>query len=225
MREKYFVAIVLLLASSFSQGGAITDYSLDEDANIVTNSVTGLQWLQWDETIGQSIDWFNNNPGAQSLRDAGWSVATNTQMAGLFNDFSFGGVVWDTNENTFQDAIGSRLSTSDVLTFISLFGDTSFGPSTGPVTTFGRSRAHFGLDADGDGLINEVRVNNLVSGGSGVFVQIEADDELVTRSRSDIGLALTRRVQVPEPSVLALLSLGLLGLRWRRVARRIPSWQ
>ena len=232
MRKHIFVA-AFIMASSIANAGSITDYSLTGD--IVTNSATGLEWLDWDVTRGQSVDWFMTDMGvdAKALRDGGWEMASNTQVAGLFNDFGFGGLVWDTLESTTQSASGSVGSVSPEDAFIALFGDqyASAGLPVG-MSDHPRSYANafFGRDADNDGLVNFVGVNSdyvLYQLGFGIsyfepLFQLTVDAYRTNLSYSDVGLALTRTVvaEVPEPSSVELLALGLAGLGIsRRIAR------
>jgi hypothetical protein len=221
--KKYFVAVALIASSCLASAGAITDYTLNGD--VVSNSVTGQQWLQWDETVGKSIDWFINDAEAQSLRDEGWQIASNLDMANLFNDFGFGSLTWDTDENTRQSKFtGSdgviELASDPELIFIGLFGDTYLaGNYKYDIPT---SQARFGYDADSDGLYNWARVqddhlhpidlNNFSEG----LVQLAWDEGAIDWSLDRSGLALVKATSVSEPTSLMLLLLGLGALIRRR---------
>lgn len=83
--------------STLTHAGPITynGYTLDEAENIVSGG--GLEWLQWDETIGLSADEVSTDPVY-----AGWRLANNNEMASLFNAFTLGGSSWDTDPTTTQ---------------------------------------------------------------------------------------------------------------------------
>lgn len=73
----------LLLLASFNGASAIVEsrgYSLDTSTNIITGG--GLEWLNWDETIGLSETEFNQSPLASS-----WRVASSREMYNLLNTF------------------------------------------------------------------------------------------------------------------------------------------
>ncbi|GGA85173.1 hypothetical protein GCM10011369_29030 [Neiella marina] len=221
---KRTLALLCLALSLQANAGFISDYSLDASANIVTNSANGLQWLQWDETVGQSIDWFYNSADAQGLRDEGWVIANNRQMAGLFNDFGFGGIGWDTDENTSQTLQTGfdgpiELATDVELIFVSLFGDTHLAGGgrvfPGPRQS---SQARFGYDLDGDGEYNWARIADdyqldVAEAYKQGIVQLAADEGDIFLSFPTSGLALVKTNSIPEPSSLALLSLALVSLR------------
>jgi hypothetical protein len=228
MRKHIFVA-GFIMASSIANAGSITDYSLTGD--IVTNSATGLEWLDWDVTRGQSVYWLMTDMGvdAKALRDGGWEMASNAQVAGLFNDFGFGGLVWDTVESTSQSA-GTRGSVGSVShedAFIALFGDqhASAGLSEGwPINPRSYANAYFGRDGDDDGFVNFVGVNSdyrlyKPGLGGGIYYfdplfHLTEDAYRTSWPENDVGIALTRTVveEVPEPSSVALLAIGLAGL-------------
>lgn len=62
----------------------MSDYSVSLATNTVTVDSRGLQWLQWTETRGKSVSWFNTSSESQSLRSEGWQLANNSQMADLY---------------------------------------------------------------------------------------------------------------------------------------------
>jgi hypothetical protein len=238
--KKYLIAFTMLTLSGFSNAGLITDYTLDAPSNIVTNSDSGLEWLQWTETVGKSIDWFNTDAEAQALRDAGWGLASNIQMAGLFNDFGFGGVVWDDDENTGHSVdTGTdgniELATDIDIFFISLFGDTYVeigftyldGILENPKQ---QARARFGHEDYN--IINNVFNVAFVEddwariGRGGIGLEQEEGQSRIfattpeTQINTIGGIALVKLIDVPEPGTFAVMLLGLFGVAATRRRKR-----
>jgi hypothetical protein len=67
-----------------------------DDASVVVQGF-GLEWLQWTETQGQSVD-----NALRDYEDDGWRLATNIEMADLFNAFSV--------DRPFTNSTSSRIA-------------------------------------------------------------------------------------------------------------------
>lgn len=223
---KLIFCLTVLLASSLANSAIITNangtYSHDTNTDIVVGN--GLQWLQWDRTIGMT--WNDANAILDTIEGGGWAIATNVQMASLFNSFDFG-ITFDSDENTRQEAntgfeLGSEVG--DDLAFLNMFGDTGlttidcFECAEGG---FHVSAALFGQDIDGDGLINRAFVYDdyyeywtgyPVPGKASIDYDFQPKDYQIEYA----GVALVRAA-VPEPSTIALMAIGLAGLS---IARR-----
>ncbi|WP_339806835.1 hypothetical protein [uncultured Marinobacter sp.] len=130
--RRVFLSLIACVLAGNAYSGLIThnNYTLDTDTNIVTGG--GLEWLQWDETLGLSIDDVTD-PNSQYAQ-AGWSVVSDQQMAALFNEWAFGpaGYVWGTDETVTQGVFEFGATLPEVLTyqFTELFGAT-FTSSSG----------------------------------------------------------------------------------------------
>ena len=235
MKEFVKVFSLLAIAATFHvNAGLITDYYLD--GNIVKNDARGIEWLQWTETDGISI-----NSALAVYQSQGWQLASQQNMADLFNDFdlSYGSFTWDTDERTSQTfesgSDGNNEAMDDrELVFVSLFGDTyeEFSSRDGfcGVTTndcMQYSGAIFGNNNDGDIYYNHANVSDDYAYGSNWqmqsnpgFTQMNKDSLFNAFSSNDaFGVALIRTTSVPESQTTAILSLALLGLLARRRKR------
>jgi len=225
---------LLFLFAGFQANASIifNGYTHDTSSDIVTGG--GLDWLQWDYTIGQSIDTALAG-AATSAYGGGWAPASNAQMAGLFNSFGFGAFVSDENASQhYSDAVNvtEDAATDNELAFISMFGDT-FQASGSSFCLSGEcyqeSAAWFGDDADGDFQFNRATVYDdykAVSFGTPTLMRGGAwmDTDLLINSGSSSsdafrGVALVRSTPVPEPSIIALFGLGLVGIGFARRRR------
>jgi hypothetical protein len=220
------IAGLVLALSSFANAGVITynGYTLDTQTDIVTAG-DGLEWLQWDVTKGQSISSALQANGVFGSRNygAGWALASNAQMASLFNDFGFNSTLQDdtTIHTGSPYTFGSDNTNYDH--FIDLFGaifqlsGTFFDFGTG-VDQISRTRALFGSDEDNDTLYKEAGVHSDYTRDSStnpyhayIFQDIWSD----STTNPEFGVALVRlktQVDAPEPSTLAIFALGLSGL-------------
>lgn len=234
LKQAVFVLMTLMVTGN-SHAALIeyNGYTLDESTNIVSGG--GIEWLQWDVTLGMNI-----NTAVADIADGivdgvdygtGWSLATNVQMSSLFNAFGFGApFAWDTNEQTGQsfnsgnDGAIEDIATDAELQFIAVFGETeNFVPeSNNPVSI---SRALFGNDLDADLLYNLAYVIDdsfteagIRNGGAQLLADnYEANFE--SHLAAMTGVALVRAVNpshptrpISEPGMFAVFAIGLIGL-------------
>lgn len=127
---KYFVVFIVFsiipIVPTHATIISINGYSLDSQKNIVTSDA-GLELLQWDVTINQSI----NQALAgicKTYSGGGWTLANNGQMASLLNSFDFG-LTFDSNDRKMQEKRGAYIAGEDIntdpyLQFNKPFGNT-----------------------------------------------------------------------------------------------------
>ncbi len=219
-QSAFLILYVFLYASTAS--GAYFDYSLDEDTNIVTGN--GYEWLRWDQTVGMSI-----NDAIASYSADGWRVASNTEMAFLFNDFGVNyhmgtTIPYDTDENTGQSVWDDAASIQFYL-FQEMFGITNtdcfdWYPEQQCLT---ESSVLFGTDLDGDLQYNLAWVlysqwENLETGEWAWYDEawsgISADTHAPANSPLN-GVALVREVtHTPIPGALPLFASAMLVFGW-----------
>ena len=235
---KKLIALLLLstvsqvsIAAVISYGG----YSHDDSTNIVVGNQ--LEWLQWDLTLGQSVQWALDG-NANSIEGGGWRLANNSEMSQLFNafDFSQGSQVFDDDRRTDQKIYTGISSDEDLnetdKIFISMFGDTfqaAYGPDYGlGVDNLNMSAAMF-ADPDRQ-TANWGKVQDDFYGywdrGLGTyagFVELNRDKYQLNLNYEWSGLALVREAKVPEPSILSLMGAGLAGLGFARRNRKIKA--
>jgi len=205
---KKLVAAVLLLGFGTANAALVSynGYTLDTDTNVVTGG--GLEWMQWDETLGQSVNQALANHGGSA-----WRIATNTEMAALLNAFSFG-ITFDGIESTSQGT--SAEEGIKATNFIELFGQTQLGAS-GP-----RAQAFYGSDLNNNGIVNHLYVQHFASSdGFQVFDYGDTYPHITftpDKVQFNAGVALVRVVGTPIPAAVWLFgsALGLLGWIRRR---------
>lgn len=218
--SKWIVAtgLILSLVSVSSKAGVIeySGYSRDDTTNIVSGN--GLEWLQWTETLGQSID-----SALTSYAPSGWRLATNEEMTELLNSFDLGGsFIGDENiSQTINRGLTAGEDDSHNY-FTSFFGDTyTAAGGTHPFPDiYESSQAIFGDDSDGDSFYNSFFMHDDFDhhdlGPVGARSILFEDDVSIHDTNVQGGIALVRTIPVPEPGTIPLLLLGLLGLHSAR---------
>lgn len=212
---KQIVTFVLLSivvsAGSYAAQISHNGYTLDTNTSIVSGG--GLDWMQWTQTQGLSI-----GQATQAYSASGWRLATNAEMAALYNSFAFENGIpasyqFVDDENLHQE-VSTINPTQSHSAFIELFGVTApASGSDGPA-----SAALYGSDADADWLYNAALVH---SGFSSVirYAGLSADNYTISESYAGMGVALVR--PVPLPATAWLFLAGLVSLvTAKRTTRR-----
>lgn len=222
----------LFATSSASYGSVISHYGYSRDTQSASNVVTGggLEWLMWDVTKGMSI-----SSALDEYAKDGWVLATNLQMASLFNSFQFGKNDWNSIEGQTQfiSLEWDSREDSSYNAFFSLFGSTWHSDCgangrdycyeiTDP---FRNAMAFFGSDLNKDGYYNLVSLVDDSLYHYDDFSSNPVPHEAViyeglypsTQSNDIVGVALVRMLTtvpapVPTPGTLGLLLLASSGL-------------
>jgi len=190
----FFFSIVAH-AASISHNG----YTLDRTTDIVTGK--GLRWLGWEQTRGKSID--------QALeQNAGWRLATNDEVATLFNSFDLLGPFTAAEEESVHYS-GTRFE-GEHFEILELFGR---------VLGYG-SAILYGDDKNGDGLYKGALIWNAYDMYNGEnSVQVVADYlssgecvEVTVRGVTLCANSVALVQVVPVPAAVWLFGSALLGL-------------
>lgn len=225
-----FVLPIMLSWSASASLIAFNGYTHDTNTDIVKGQ--GLEWLQWDRTVGISAS------DAQSLKDSieggGWRIADNTDISNLFNAFGLGGRNdWDSNPLTGQTATNlynsTELLADPEFVFTLMFGTTRFGISTDPEpsqVSGVRFNQTFNLSSDtwlhnvADSVDDYSRNIGISVSDFDGYSRISSHIEEFTGVVENTGVAYVRAIIVSEPNSMLIFLVGL-GLLWSVSCRRL----
>ena len=164
--------------------------------SVTIDTATGLEWLDWTLSTNKSYVYVSTQFGPGGDFE-GWRHATTAELAGLFLGADITHV--DDYESNPVGVVEGLLA---------LGGDTFFGPygyhGTYMVTAtpWGENQTLAAVDPDG-------LLTAIVRGAFTTFTDYSA-----TSQSPGIGNALVREstLAVPEPSTIALLAVGLIGI-------------
>lgn len=229
-------------SSVISYGG----YTLNEQANIVSDGT--LDWLQWDMTLGMTINEALSTTAVTYL-GGGWTLASNEQMVNLINAFDFR-ITYVADERIFQESQNysvisqyeplEDINVDPAKQMVALFGQTSSN-SVGynDLGYIEQTVALFGSDANNNGKYNQVTVQddvisehwtgNIKTTGGETTITADIRDG-TNYSKEIYGVALVRasnfvvsqptnELPINNTGILFALSIGLVSLL-RRIKLR-----
>jgi hypothetical protein len=198
-------AALVLLGSAVANAGLITqDYLSVGDSKLVRDTTNNLEWLIWTETTNISLatalsqysefHLADRNEINLLITEAGLSL---TPISGL-------------------DVDSGTTSYNNILSFQSLFGVPFSQSGTNPITY-----ATFRWDNDAvPGGFLGMRINYSATNNHSDYWYTDFNSDHAS-SYHGTGYALVRNVvQVPEPSILAIFAIGMIGLASRRFKKR-----
>lgn len=188
----------LLLTQSVSAKVLREAYIVDSTNHTVTYG--NQQWLQFSVTAGMSI-----NDALAVYGSDGWGVATESEVADLFDVF-FPWVNWSITEDEAHGQ-SKAISVDEYTGFKWRFGSTY--PAYGGITEF-----IYGSDSDSDGYYMYGWVGRT---DYQHYASLGGDSSYMTADKSnfELSVALVRYLpdptSVPEPGALLLMGLGFVA--------------
>jgi len=208
---KFIAGILFFMLANISTVNA----TLINNGSTTVDTVSGLEWLDVTLTTNRSYnDIFISGFGGYAA--AGYQLATTVQLCGLFG--SLGDTVSSNCTNNAINTDVSFISQASVNTLVGLLGAT-FLSGQQIISTVGIfDSGLIGSGFIGLGCINSLTVDICVVNDA------PGASRLITWTTtaglsSVVGSYLVRQTQTPEPTSLALMFLGLLGLGFSRRKR------
>jgi len=202
------------LVCNFSTASVVSyyGYSLDTETNIVAGG--GLEWLQWDETIGQNVE-----EALNSYSSDGWKLATYADMNNLIAEF-FGIFVNTASNDSGDDTDPNKdngislywADTQRAASFTLLFGDTNTGVSANSHALFGDFKGWDITDTI-NGIYDDIDISSSWSSTGAIRVHLRSWDLAgASSSYYSTGVALVRPITVPLPTAAWFFMSALFGL-------------
>jgi hypothetical protein len=199
-----------LLPLLFLFAGFQANATLIDNGSTTVDTATNLEWLDVTATLGESYNSVIGGFGGY-IAD-GYSVATTSQLCVLF------GALGDSIANC-PDAGVDILAAANVAEFIYKFGDTTVS-QPGYAGTFGWYDSGYTLvhGTVGMGCIEGSIFFIACAGTNAAWT--DSGGLLIDSDSLLFGGWLVRDASVPEPAIIGLFTLGLVGIGFARRKRQ-----
>jgi hypothetical protein len=179
----------------------LANATLIDNGNYTTDTESGLDWLDWTETVDMT-----QSEALTRFGGAGWRAATETEARGLLGDFFDVDYVF--HGGLRESFLSIEIWNYEVrqISFAQLLGET--GVSGGSYSVIEGVGA-FGVDALNNG--NDAQY--LMAGTN------ESSMGAPNFHAEYIGIALVKAAAVSEPATITLFALGFAGIVFARRRR------
>jgi hypothetical protein len=192
-----------------------TDTHTTSDGSVV--NLSGLDWLSWDSTTGQSRNAIESGYGGYFTD--GWRYATVAEYANLMTSVfdTYNGYSTDNADGAqwlYDNLYGHIESSSTNNTqYFNYYGDADNECGTTAEGCYGHFRMYSGVDGD---------ISESISHGWIKPADFNGQHHIdKNHTNSYFASALVRtQVSVPEPTSLAIFALGMIGLASRRFKKQ-----
>ena len=198
--KKLFVvsSIVAMMFSSVSHAELLeADYLSKDDSLVTLDTKTGLEWLDLSQTMGKSIDWFEQS----EFKSNGWRIATQSEAVDLYLNYKYDGNTFKSMFGTQNGTIGYSYGLYDLGNgYYSMSGlyNTNVGYTQyGSFNSF-YSRGDFGIWLVSDGGVSlSSKLNPAINtpGYNGTVEQVPLTGSFILMSMGIIGLSRKRKLK------------------------------
>lgn len=188
----FFTLFFLIFAGNAHSALIISDYYAGDSA-VITDDISGLSWIAFDKANA------TNDLSSLTTQYSGFALATEDQLKTLWDNY-LESWTWGSYRN---EGYNTTLGT-EALEFQSIFGA---GPQGSDLTTY--FTVTNGSSYEMNGFRNNVADQTIDMYFNNSYARPTNDNDDIAWALVSVDYAPT---EVPEPSVLALMGLGLLGL-------------
>jgi hypothetical protein len=195
------------------------DLLLVDDGLITLDSSTGLEWLDVTQTVGMS---YTSVLGSQYVSQMSFRYATLQELTALFDNAGGSGdylIPRSTINSENYNGVPVVENYSAAMSLLNFMGCTSY--IVGQACDLDGQDWHIGMYGNqvNSGIQTAAIVdayNNSPPYGNAGAIWVDFSEFVPSRTTTDFGSYLVRTSSVPEPSVISILLIGILGMAFAR---------